>query len=118
MLLTSLLLILFALLGAPLFAVIAASAMLGFARAEIDLSIVAIEFFGLAEMPILIAIPLFTFGIFSVNRGIDPRSQFGQSGQNDRNEVRFSIRRRLPRLAIQVKARKDSNRKATTQHHR
>jgi tripartite ATP-independent transporter DctM subunit len=55
------LLILLALLGAPLFAVIAASAMLGFWQAEIDLQVIAIEFFGLAEMPILLAIPLFTF---------------------------------------------------------
>ena len=72
MLLTSLLLILMALLGAPLFAVIAASAMLGFARLEIDLSIVAIEFFGLAEMPILIAIPLFTFAGFLLSESGAP----------------------------------------------
>jgi tripartite ATP-independent transporter DctM subunit len=72
MLLTSLLLILVALLGAPLFAVIAASAMLGFSRAEIDLSIVAIEFFGLAEMPILIAIPLFTFAGFLLSESGAP----------------------------------------------
>ena len=55
------LLILLALLGAPLFAVIAASAMLGFAREGIDLQAIAIEFYGIAEMPILLAIPLFTF---------------------------------------------------------
>ncbi len=72
MLLTSILLLLVALLGAPLFAVIAASAMLGFARAEIDLSIVAIEFFGLAEMPILIAIPLFTFAGFLLSESGAP----------------------------------------------
>ena len=46
------LLILLALLGAPLFAVIAASAMLGFMREGIDLQAVAIEFYGIAEMPI------------------------------------------------------------------
>lgn len=55
------LLLLLALLGAPLFAVIAASAMLGFLREEIDLQALAIEFWGIAEMPILLAIPLFTF---------------------------------------------------------
>jgi tripartite ATP-independent transporter DctM subunit len=55
------LLIVLALLGAPLFAVIAASAMFGFWQAEIDLQVIAIEFFGIAEMPILLAIPLFTF---------------------------------------------------------
>jgi C4-dicarboxylate transporter, DctM subunit len=55
------LLVLLALLGAPLFAIIAASAMLGFLREGIDLQAVAIEFYGIAEMPILLAIPLFTF---------------------------------------------------------
>ena len=61
MILVSLGLILLALFGAPLFAVIAASAMWGFSQEEIDLSVMAIEIFGLAEMPILLAIPLFTF---------------------------------------------------------
>jgi len=54
-------LLLLALLGAPLFALIAASALLGFSRAEIDLSVVAIEIYRLAETPALLAIPLFTF---------------------------------------------------------
>ena len=57
MILTGLLLAVFMLLGAPLFSVIAAGAMLGFYRAEIDLSVMAIEFFGLSEMPIMVAIP-------------------------------------------------------------
>jgi tripartite ATP-independent transporter DctM subunit len=56
-----LLLVLLALLGAPLFAVIAASAMNGFTQEGIDLQAVVIEFYGIAEMPILLAIPLFTF---------------------------------------------------------
>jgi len=55
------LLVLLALLGAPLFAVIAASAMWGFSQEGIDLQAVSIEFYGIAEMPILLAIPLFTF---------------------------------------------------------
>ena len=54
-------LVLLALLGAPLFAIIAASAMLGFMREGIELQAIAIEFYGIAEMPILLAIPLFTF---------------------------------------------------------
>jgi C4-dicarboxylate transporter DctM subunit len=54
-------LIILALFGAPLFVIIAASAMAGFMASEIDLSVMAIEIFGLAEMPILLAIPLFTF---------------------------------------------------------
>ncbi|HSG65847.1 MAG TPA: TRAP transporter large permease subunit, partial [Gammaproteobacteria bacterium] len=73
MIVSALILILIALLGAPLFAVIAASAMLGFQRADIDLSIVAIEFFGLAEMPILVAIPLFTFAGFLLSESGSPR---------------------------------------------
>ncbi len=64
MIFTALLLLALVLLGAPLFAVIAASAMLGFSRSGIDLSVVAIEFFGISEMPILVAIPLFTFAGF------------------------------------------------------
>ncbi len=54
-------LILLALLGAPLFAVILASALIGFYASEIDLSVVPSEFYRLAEMPVLLAIPLFTF---------------------------------------------------------
>jgi tripartite ATP-independent transporter DctM subunit len=73
MLLVSLLLVIVAVLGAPLFSIIAASAMLGFSRAEIDLSVVAIEFFGLAEMPILLAIPLFTFAGFVLGEGGAPK---------------------------------------------
>ena len=64
MILTGLLLLVMVLLGAPLFAVIAAGAMLGFYRSGIDLSVVAIEFFGISEMPVLVAIPLFTFAGF------------------------------------------------------
>jgi tripartite ATP-independent transporter DctM subunit len=55
------LLLLLALFGAPLFAIIAASAMWGYLKEGIDLQAVAIEFYGIAEMPILLAIPLFTF---------------------------------------------------------
>ena len=54
-------LLILAVFGAPLFAVIAASAMMGFWGNDTDLSVMAIEIFGLAEMPILLAIPLFTF---------------------------------------------------------
>jgi tripartite ATP-independent transporter DctM subunit len=58
---TGVLLLVLALLGMPLFAVIVASALLGFQREGIDLSVVAIEIYRLAEMPALVAIPLFTF---------------------------------------------------------
>ena len=61
MILAGILLIVLALLGTPLFVVIAATALLGFYGAGIDLAAVPIEFYRLAEMPILLAIPLFTF---------------------------------------------------------
>ncbi|MEL7539172.1 MAG: TRAP transporter large permease [Pseudomonadota bacterium] len=71
--LTALVLLLLALFGAPLFAIIAASALLAFSREEIDLSAVAIEFFSLAEMPVLIAIPLFTFAGYLLSESGAPR---------------------------------------------
>jgi len=60
------------LLGAPLFSVIGAGALLGFAREGTDLSVVAIEFFGLSETPVLVAIPLFTFAGFLLSAGRAP----------------------------------------------
>jgi len=66
-------LVLLALLGAPLFAVIAASAMLGFRREGIDLQAIPIEFYGIAEMPILLAIPLFTFAGYLLSESGAPR---------------------------------------------
>jgi C4-dicarboxylate transporter DctM subunit len=72
-LLVAVALILLALLGAPLFAVIGASAMFGFHQQEVDLSVVAIEFFGLSETPVLVAIPLFTFAGFLLSEGHTPQ---------------------------------------------
>jgi tripartite ATP-independent transporter DctM subunit len=60
------------LLGAPLFAVIGAGALIGFQREGVDLSVVAIEFFGLSETPVLVAIPLFTFAGFLLSAGRAP----------------------------------------------
>lgn len=60
MLLTSLVLVVLAIMGVPLFIVILASAMLGFMSAEIELTVVAIEFYRIVDMPVLVAIPLFT----------------------------------------------------------
>ena len=67
------LLVLLALLGTPLFAVIAASAMLGYSREGIDLQALAIEFYSIAEMPILLAIPLFTFAGYLLSESGAPR---------------------------------------------
>jgi C4-dicarboxylate transporter, DctM subunit len=66
-------LLLLILLGAPLFAVIGTSAMLGFHREGVSLSVVAIEFFGVSETPVLVAIPLFTFAGFLLSAGQAPR---------------------------------------------
>jgi len=60
------------LLGAPLFAVIGSGALVGFQREGVDLSVVAIEFFGLSETPVLVAIPLFTFAGFLLSAGQAP----------------------------------------------
>lgn len=61
MILLGLLLVLLAVFGAPLFAVIATSAMLGYHQEGIDLMAMAIEVLGISQMPFLSAIPLFTF---------------------------------------------------------
>ena len=57
----SLIIILLALMGMPLFAVIAAAAMLGFYLADIDLLVVIIELYRLVDTPLLLALPLFAF---------------------------------------------------------
>jgi C4-dicarboxylate transporter DctM subunit len=69
----SVVLVVLALIGAPLFAIIAAGAMIGFSREGIDLSVLAIEFFGIAETPVLVAIPLFTFAGFLLSEGKAPQ---------------------------------------------
>ncbi|MDQ2697057.1 MAG: TRAP transporter large permease subunit [Pseudomonadota bacterium] len=66
-------LLLLALLGAPLFALIAAAALLGFQRSGVDLTVVAIEFYRLAEMPLLLAIPLFTFAGYLLSESRAPQ---------------------------------------------
>jgi C4-dicarboxylate transporter DctM subunit len=66
-------LLLMAVLGAPLFAVIAASALLGFAGADIDLMAVPMEIFRVSEIPVLIAIPLFTFAGYLLGESQAPR---------------------------------------------
>ena len=63
------LLLLLAILRTPLFVVIALSAMIGFYSQEVDLSVISIEVYRLAEMPILLAIPLFTFAGYLLGEG-------------------------------------------------
>jgi C4-dicarboxylate transporter DctM subunit len=47
-------------LGVPLFVIIATSALYGFSRIDVDLSVIAIEIYRIVDTPILLAIPLFT----------------------------------------------------------
>ncbi|HEY5678492.1 MAG TPA: TRAP transporter large permease subunit [Pseudomonadales bacterium] len=50
-----------AVVGAPLFAVLMAAAMLGFVASDIDLTIVAIEVYRIVDTPLLMVLPLFTY---------------------------------------------------------
>ncbi|MBG7610170.1 MAG: TRAP transporter large permease subunit, partial [Anaerolineae bacterium] len=54
-------LVLLVIMGTPLFAIIATSALIGFYSEDIDLSVIAIEIYRIADTPVLLAIPLFTF---------------------------------------------------------
>jgi len=67
------LLLLLAVFGAPLFTVIAASALLGYHKEGIDLMAIAIEVLGIAEMPFLSAIPLFTFAGYLLSESNAPQ---------------------------------------------
>ncbi len=55
------LLLVLALIGVPLFVVVLAGAMLGFIASGIDLSVVALEVYRIADTPLLVSLPLFTF---------------------------------------------------------
>jgi len=66
-------LILLAVLGTPLFAIIAASALIGFAASDLDLMIVPMEIFRVSEIPVLMAIPLFTFAGYLLGESQAPR---------------------------------------------
>ena len=68
-----LILLVLALIGAPLFVVIAAGALWGFHAAGVDLSVVAIEIYRIAETPVLLAIPLFTFVGYLLSESNAPR---------------------------------------------
>lgn len=57
----SIILIILLFLGMPLFAVIISAALLGFYSVETDLSIIAVELYKIADTPLLLALPLFTF---------------------------------------------------------
>ena len=62
-------LLLLAILRTPLFVVIGLSAMIGFHGLDVHLSVISIEVYRLAEMPVLLAIPLFTFAGYLLGEG-------------------------------------------------
>ncbi|HWS26775.1 MAG TPA: TRAP transporter large permease subunit [Xanthomonadales bacterium] len=66
-------LLLLALMGAPFFALIAAIALLGFNAQGYDLAIVAVEINRLGEMPVLVAIPLFTLAGYLLSESAAPK---------------------------------------------
>lgn len=80
MIIPSAVLILLAILGAPLFAVIATSAMLGFVREDIDLIAMAVEILGMADLQFLMAIPLFTFAGFVLSESNAPQRLVRMTG--------------------------------------
>jgi len=67
------LLVLAAFFGAPLFSIIAGATLFAFASQDIDTVSVAIEMYRMAEAPMLIAIPLFTFAGYLLSEGGAPR---------------------------------------------
>ncbi len=72
-LILGLLLLLLALYGTPLFAIISAVSLLAFYFADIPLAVVIVELYRLANQPILLAIPLFTFAGYLLAESQAPR---------------------------------------------
>ncbi len=73
MIVVSILLVLLAILGAPLFAVIATSAMVGFRSIDTDLMTIALELLSISHLPFLAAIPLFTFAGYMLSESEAPK---------------------------------------------
>ena len=69
----ALILLVLAVFGAPLFTIIAASAMLGYIKEEIDLMAIIIEVIGISSLPFLSAIPLFTFAGYVLSESNAPK---------------------------------------------
>ncbi|MFQ5601100.1 MAG: TRAP transporter large permease subunit, partial [Candidatus Krumholzibacteriia bacterium] len=72
-------LVLMAVLGTPLFVILGLFTLLAFASADIDTAAVAIEMYRLADAPMLIAIPLFTFAGYLLAESGTPRRLVGVS---------------------------------------
>jgi len=71
--LISVILVLLAVFGAPLFAIIATSAMVGFSGDDVDLMNMALEVQSIASLPFLAAIPLFTFAGYLLSESNAPK---------------------------------------------
>ncbi len=71
--LVALTLVVLALLGVPFFALIAAVALYGLHQADYDLTIAAAEFYRLTEVPVLVAIPLFTVAGYLLGESKTPQ---------------------------------------------
>ena len=76
----SLILLVFAILGAPLFTIIATSAMFGLHREGTDLMSVALDILGIADLPFLVAIPLFTFAGYLLSESKAPQRLVRMTG--------------------------------------
>jgi hypothetical protein len=68
-----LLIIVLALCGLPLFAVIGAFALLGFYALDTEGAVVLIEFYRLVDSPVLLSIPLFTFAGYLFSESKTPQ---------------------------------------------
>ena len=66
-------LVVLAILGAPLFSIIGGIALFAFHSADIDTSAVIIDLYRIADTPTLIAIPLFTFAGYMLAESNSPR---------------------------------------------
>ena len=73
-------LLVLAILGAPLFAIIASSAMLGLRSEDADLMSFALNFLEIASMDFLVAIPLFTFAGYLLSESDAPERLVRMTG--------------------------------------
>jgi C4-dicarboxylate transporter DctM subunit len=71
--LVALALLLLAMAGAPFFALIAAVALLGLSASDYDLIIATAEFYRITDVPVLIAIPLFTIAGYLLGESKAPQ---------------------------------------------
>ena len=71
--LIAIVLVVLALLGIPLFILVGAGALVGYYSSGIDLQAFATEIYRLAEMPVLSAIPLFTFAGYLLGESQAPQ---------------------------------------------